>query len=204
MKRRFAEIGLLDAERASGGKPLSEHLADFGESLQAKARSVGYVDLMLSRIKAILEGCRLSHWGDISAARIENYLDDLEKKDRLSKKTRNDYQKSIKQFCRWMVRRRRASESPIEHFDCVSVNYDDIRHKRRVLEPDEVRRLLEAAAAGPERFGMSGPERALLYKLAVETGLRAAELRSLKISSFDFDNNTVTVESQHTKNRQEA
>jgi len=33
MRRRFAEIGLLDPERASGGKPLVEHLDDFGEFL---------------------------------------------------------------------------------------------------------------------------------------------------------------------------
>ncbi len=51
---------------------------------------------------------------------------------------------------------------------------------------------------------MSGPERALLYRLAIETGLRANELRSLRVESFDFEQLTVKVESQDTKNRQEA
>ena len=50
---------------------------------------------------------------------------------------------------------------------------------------------------------MSGAERALLYKLAIESGLRANELRTLKVSSFDFTNNTVTVEACYSKHRRE-
>ena len=51
---------------------------------------------------------------------------------------------------------------------------------------------------------MSGYERALLYRLAVETGLRVSELKSLKVESFNFEGNTVTVEAAYTKNRDEA
>jgi len=51
---------------------------------------------------------------------------------------------------------------------------------------------------------MSGYERYLLYKLAVETGLRRNELRSLKISSFDFNELTLAVRSGYTKNKEEA
>jgi integrase len=61
--------------------------------------------------------------------------------------------------------------------------------------------MVEAAAAAPRRFGMAGHARALLYRLAIETGLRASELRSLTISSFDFDNCTVTVEAAYSKHR---
>src|SRR5262249_26275750 len=57
----------------------------------------------------------------------------------------------------------------------------------------------------PERFGMSGQDRALLYRLAVETGLRAGELRSLTRASFNFDSNppTVTVLAGYSKRRRE-
>ena len=44
---------------------------------------------------------------------------------------------------------------------------------------DELRQLLVAAHNGPDAFRLFGLERALLYWLAVETGLRANELRSL-------------------------
>jgi hypothetical protein len=45
-----------------------------------------------------------------------------------------------------MVKQRRTSESPLAHLDCVSVETGDIRHGRRALEPDEIRRLLETTA----------------------------------------------------------
>ena len=44
----------------------------------------------------------------------------------------------------------------------------------------------------------------MLYRLAVETGLRRDELHSLKKSSFNFDNYTVTVEAGYTKNKKKA
>ena len=50
---------------------------------------------------------------------------------------------------------------------------------------------------------MTGPERAVLYQLAVETGLRARELRSLTWDSFDLDADvpTVTVRAAYSKHR---
>jgi hypothetical protein len=51
---------------------------------------------------------------------------------------------------------------------------------------------------------MTGYERYLLYRLSAETGLRAKELRSLKICSFDFDNLIVRVSGANTKNKREA
>ena len=78
-----------------------------------------------------------------------------------------------------MVQDNRASESPVAHLKGLNVKTDR-RHDRRPLEVDEVRRLLEATRACRKRYGMTGPERAMVYRLAVETGLRANELRTLK------------------------
>ena len=52
---------------------------------------------------------------------------------------------------------------------------------------------------------MTGPERVLLYRLAVETGLRASELRSLTQASFDLnsDQATVAVEAAYSKHRRQ-
>ena len=74
-----------------------------------------------------------------------------------------------------------------------------------MLSVDEIRRLVTAAAVGPEREGMSGPERALLYQLAIETGLRANELRSLSCWSFDLDGAepSVMVKAGYSKRRRD-
>jgi len=148
-------------------------------------------------------GCKFVYWKDIDASLIQKHLADLRcGKDGIIARTSNYYLASIKQFCRWIVRNQKASESPVEHLSKVNVNKG--QQVRRALEPDEIRRLLEAAEAAPIRFDTAGHQRAVLYRLAVETGLRAKELRSLTVSSFDLEKCTVTARADDTKNSTES
>ena len=217
LRTRFATIGLIEPERASGGKPLSEHLIDFEAALAARGNTKDHVSLVVSRARRIIEGCKFIVWSDISASKVQKYLAELrqdktiKEKDKegnevtriergLSAQTSNFYLQSLKEFCSWAVQNRRASESPVQFLKGLNVRTDR-RHDRRALSPDEVRRLLETTTAQPMRYGMTGPGRAMLYRLAVESGLRANELRTLKVSSFDFDDNAVTVEAAYSKHR---
>jgi len=130
------------------------------------------------------------------------YLTTLREAD-ASAATRNYHLAALKQFCRWMVAERRATESPVAHLKGLNVRTDR-RYVRRALEPDELRRLLQAAHDGPDRLGMTGPARALLYWLAAETGIRRAELVSLTPRSFDLgDAPTVTVAAAYSKRRRD-
>ena len=63
----------------------------------------------------------------------------------------------------------------------------DRRHDRRAFSIDEFRWFLATTEKGVYRFGMPGAERALLYRLAVETGFRRGELASLTADSFELD-----------------
>ena len=77
------------------------------------------------------------------------------------------------------------------------------RRERRAFTVDELLRLITAAHNGPDRGGITGSARALLYRLAVETGLCASELRRLTRASFDLggDPPTVTVAAAYSKHR---
>lgn len=58
---------------------------------------------------------------------------------------------------------------------------------RRHLTPDELVRLIDAAAASPRTVRhLPGPARAVLYLVAAATGLRAAELAGLTPGHFDL------------------
>ena len=63
--------------------------------------------------------------------------------------------------------------------------------------------MIWAAATGPVVKGTAGRDRAALYVIAVETGFRANELRSLTPESFDLaaDPPTITVEAGYSKRR---
>jgi integrase len=203
MRQRFAEVGLLTPERASAGKPLAEHLADFGEFLEAKENTPAYVKLIISRINKVFKGCKFIYWTDINANHVQRYLADLrDNGNGISAQTFNHYLTNLKVFCGWMVKNRRASESPLKYLSGLNVRTDR-RHDRRAISVDEIRRLLETTATQPERFGMTGCGRSLLYRLAVETGLRRNELRTLTVGSFDLDRLTVEVKAGYSKHRRE-
>jgi len=207
----LAAAGIVDRFKEHRKRPLVEHLADFRESLVSKGDTAKHVALVYSRALKVVRGCGFVLWDDINASRVQRYLAGL-RSDRVegkrtvrgvSAQTFNFYLRAIKQFCRWMALDQRAASSPLEHLRPISTA-SDRRHDRRALEPDEIRRLLEATVNAPGRFGMTGYERALLYRLAIETALRASELRSLKVSSFDFQDRLVIAEAAYCKNRRRA
>ncbi len=200
----LARAGIIDRYKEHRTRPLIQHLEDFRQSLLAKGCTTKHADQVTSRARRIVEGCQFKTWTDISASKVQGYLAGLRNRpDGISAQTFNFYLKDIKQFCRWMVQDRRASESPLEHLKGLNVRTDR-RHDRRALEPDEVRRLLEATRAAGPRFGMDGYQRSLLYRLGIESGLRRNELKTLTVGSFDFENCTVTVEAAYSKNRKQS
>jgi len=202
LRTRLVEVGILTPDRATIGKALSENIDDYRESLAARKKSRQYIRATINAVRRIAADCRFTYWSDITAVKVESYLAEL-RDGGISYRRSNAYLMAIKMFTYWMIQQGRASESPIRHIKALDVELDRQR-KRRGLSVDDLRRLLETTATQAARFGMAGPERVLLYRLAVETGLRANELRSLTVTSFDFERRTITVESQHTKNHKEA
>lgn len=218
----LARIGLLDTGRVAAMRPLREHLdgaADapgYRQHLAAKGDTAEYVEKACARARAVMDGCRFIFWSDIAASKVMAYLDDLraDKVDAEGKVTKrgksaqtfNYYLGAFKGFCRWMVRDGRATESPVAHLTGLNVKTDR-RRVRRALSVEEIRWLLAVtdAPTAPERYGMSGPARAMLYRLAVETGFRRGELASLTRASFRLDGErpTVTVEAAYSKHRRE-
>lgn len=196
--------GLVDRHADHRKRPLAEHVADWHKSLLDKGNTPKHADLLKHRATRVLTGCRFTHWSDLSPSSVTGWLAELGRTEGASVQTRNFYLQAIKQFCRWLVRDGRAAESPLVHLQGQNVKTDR-RHDRRALAADELQRLIVAAERGPDRFGMTGPERALLYRLTFGTGLRAAELRSLTVGSFklDAETPTVTVAAGYSKRRRE-
>jgi integrase len=202
VERRIA--GLVDRFDEHRKRPIAEHLADFEKHLKAKGNSPEQVKLVAMRCQRIVAACKATHIGDISASRVQAYLADLREKECKSTQTSNHYLRAIKQFTRWLVKDRRASDDPLAHVAMLNVSVDR-RHDRRPFSDVELATVLKAANEGPAVRRMSGPDRAMLYAVAVYTGLRASELASLTPESFDLDADpaTVTVLAAYSKHRWE-
>ncbi len=195
----LTEAKLLDPVRSMAAKPLSELIDMFEQYMRSKERADKYVKETHATLKQLFDDCLFKFWSDIAADKVSTYLKDR-RTDGISYRRSNAYLMAFKMFCKWMCTSGYATGSPVGHLQLLNVKLDR-RHVRRVLEPEQIRRLLEATAAAPERFGLSGYERSLLYRFAIESGLRANECRTLKVSSFDFQALMVTVEAVDAKGK---
>jgi len=205
---KLAAWGILSGMTLAAGKALAEHVADFKGAMLARGDTEQYAGVTCRRINRILDGCGFTAWSDLSASKVQRYLADLRqpttRRKGISAASFNHYLVAIRGFCRWAVRDGRASESPLEHLGGVNARTDR-RHDRRALEAEELRWLLDVTEHGPERFGMTGAARAMLYRLALGSGLRANEIRSLTRANFalEGDDPSVTVGAAYSKHRRE-
>ena len=208
--KALRSAGHSGAQAESGHKPLSEHLSDWKTSLIAKGNTEKHAVLVVSRARRAFEACRFTYWSDLSASKLESWLAEQRQpgagrgESGLSVQTTNHYLAATKAFAAWMVRDSRVSENPLIHLQGGNVKLDR-RHDRRAFTPDELRWLLSSTTAAPRRCGMTGAERAMLYRLSVETGLRSSEIRTLAPEVFDLDGTppTVTVRAAYSKRRRE-
>lgn len=197
-------VGLIEPHDEQAKRPLTKHLADYRQYLESKRNAPSHVKLTESYIKKVLDGCKFKLIRDLSAARLSRWLADLRASGR-SVRTSNAYLIAVKGFSRWLVRERRAKEDVLSHLSRLNTE-TDVRRRRRVLSPDELERLIVAAETNKGRLGrMRGTDRAIVYRLAAFTGLRAQEIASLTPRSFDLDASppTVTVDACYSKHRRQ-
>ncbi len=209
--KALREAGHHGARAESAAKPLTEHVDDWHKALLDKGATRTYADLSKNRVLAILDGTKAAFWHDLDAARVASFL--AERRDKgLSIESSNHHVRRIRQFCKWMVANQRATTWPMASLSLMNAKTDR-RHDRRALDADELRRLFDAASIGPavrwmvkeQKHELAGPDRAILYRVAAESGLRLSELGSLTPESFDLDADqpTITVKAAYSKHRRE-
>ncbi len=84
----------------------------------------------------------------------------------------------MKSFTRWLVKHGKLAADPLAAVAKPSPAKDR-RHERRMLLHEEWEWLRVTTTNGPERCGMTGRERMLLYAVAIQSGLRSSECSSL-------------------------
>ena len=200
---RTGEGCLIDPADDHRKRPIAEHIADYNRHLQAKENAKRYVEIAIARVKAIATACRFRGIGDIAPSPVANWLRDQRDGGTFGMSTSNDYLIAMKAFCNWLVREMRLVRNPLAHLQRLNAKLD-VRRARRALTPDELERLITTAATVQCRLGaIPNRDRAVLYRVAAFTGLRAQELASLTPQSFDLSATppTVEVEACYSKHR---
>jgi len=205
IQKRLAKWGILDARRVAALKGLDKHLDDFQLSLEAQDRAPKHVRQVVRNTRVVFEAIGARVLGDVRADRVQQALKNLRAGEGgLSVQTTNHHLRAVKQFCKWAVASELLTEDPLRLLKPLNAKVDR-RRERRAFSAEELRRLLDTTSHGPEHKGLTGEARALLYRLAVQTGLRANEIRSLKRSSLDLESGapTVTVPAKSSKRRRD-
>jgi len=217
--------GAIDtkAERLSHSEalPLADHLAAFVGAMQGKGGTENHVKRTEGFVKAIVEACGFETLADLDAAKVSAHVADLKEKGKHARAI-NARLTAVKSFTRWLFRTERMRTDPMMQVAKLNANADR-QHVRRALSDDELARLIAAAQSGAawtwtqgngktgseyrlKRLTITGPDRAMLYRLAAETGLRAGELASLKPASFslaDVKKASVKVAAAYSKHRRD-
>jgi integrase len=210
LKQKFVKWDLVSGCRVAVTQPLKEHLLEWHKTLKASGITKKQADQLLSRVNRMFDECNFVLWPDISASKLTQCIDGVQKtvltKEGIkelgpaSEHTKRHFVRACKQFCKWAVQDGRANTNPIEYISRSAA----VETERRALIPAEIEVLLEYIGRSDSIFKLSGEDRALLYRFAIETGLRADEIRSLTRLSFDFERRTVSVASTDTKNKKPA
>jgi integrase len=193
-----------EAYRDHEGISLADHLAAFERSLTASGATTKHVASTSQQVCLMLELAKSQRISDMSLSTGLAAVQALRDKG-LGQLTINHYIVAVKSFSRWLWRDKRAREYHLVHLKTSDAD-SDRRHVRRLLSPEEAGRIIQAAEIGPDAGGLSGPDRAILYSLALGTGFRAKELKTLTPERFNLDSHapTVTGRSCYTKNGKEA
>jgi len=194
----------LDAISKESQRSIESHLTDYENKLQTANRTDKHITSTTRFIRAVAEFAEFKVAADISADGVNRYAGELRDKGRAAR-TIQAHLNAVKSFTKWMTEQHKLPRDPLASVKKPNPK-SDRRRERRMLLPDKWRRLETATMNGPERYGMSGGERLTLYQTAIQSGLRANELRSLTRGRLYFDSSPpyVTCKAGSTKNKQNA
>jgi integrase len=190
--------------QAESRRPIEEHLADFRAKMQAAGRSGKHIEETCRYIHTVCTDCKFKTPSDIAAVPVSRFIQKLIDSGR-SHRTCAAHTIAFKSFVKWLVAGGKLPRDPLSTLEHLNPNTDR-RRRRRALTQSEWKWIESVLAEGVDRYGMPSEERLLLYRCAIETGLRANELRSLNRACLclDEDQPCVTVRAESAKNRKDA
>lgn len=184
-------------------KPLGDLVSAYKTFLASKGGTTDHVEKTITRIDRITKAIRATRIVDVDAPRVSATLARWREASKrpMSVTTSNHYARAIKGLTRWLAQEHRTERDVLSNLRLLNAK-SGVKRERRALVSKQIQTLLESTErSGKRLFGLAPRDRAMLYRVALFTGLRASELASLRPSSFDLVAQTVTVEAAYSKRR---
>ena len=219
IKKKWVERSALEREglvAPEGGTeldrhavtPIDTHIKAFSNSKRAEGRCDKHVVGTDRMIRRTVGACGWKTLADFNPEQLERFLakkravveiDGKQVRQTWTPRTAHKCITALRTFARWCIADGRLASDPLARLKKPAPHR---QRERRALSVEQWRWLRSVTETEPDRYGMTGPERALLYALALQTGLRAGELRSLTRASLMLNTERphVLLGAKHTKN----
>lgn len=199
-------LGLAPAPSTDARQtPLDTLKTDYLAVLASKDTSAAYRQNVSDHLDRIFAGCSWYLFADMTPDSLLRYLASRRDEHDTGLATLNGYIRSAKGFAKWLAKQLRTT-SPLADVSPYPEAVDR-RRSKRILTDAEFALLIEAAERCPARgdAAFAGPARAMLYRVAAYTGLRASELATLTPQHFTLDTSppVVTVAARDAKGKRE-
>jgi integrase len=181
---------------------IEENLKAFKAKLETRykgLRAQANITGQLNYISSFTKFNGIKTIGEITADAMFRYVVHLQNASK-SSRTISAMIGANKHFTAWLVKSGKLKAEPLASVQKPDLS-SDRKLNRRMLLPTEWNWLLKGAESIGESFGLSVTDRLLIYRLAIQTGLRASEIRKLKLGSFTFGTKpSVKLDGGSTKN----
>ena len=193
----------LERLAQEAAKPISGHLDAYSEHQRGKS-GLRHTDDTRTLIDAIVAHQGWQKLSDVDADGTIRFVAYLRSEGR-SPRTIQKYLTAVKAFITWCSRNGRLSHNVLASVTKPNPETDR-RIVRRYLGQDEFEWLDTVTRSSQTLYGLTGRERAVLYRFAIETGLRASELRSVTRGKLHLKEQPafVLVAGASTKNKKQA
>src|SRR5262249_4529350 len=115
-----------------------------------KAVSRTHADLVMGRVRKIVEGCGIRRADDLSLDAVNRLLDRLQQEKEIkTAQTRKHYERAIKSFSRWLASTDRLDRDPLARLEVTCVEAGDVVHGRGAFRTEESEAIATAARQGP-------------------------------------------------------
>jgi len=195
----------LDAICEESQRSIESQLNDFKAKMISTNGDQKHISTTIGYIQTIANSEGWIRVADINADSVYNYAATLKEGKNRSARTIQAYLTAIKGFSKWLATNNKLPRDPL-----ISVSKPnpkgDRRRERRILLHDEWVWLQSVTRDLPDRYGMTGQSRVLLYAVAIQSGLRSAELSSLTRGKLFLGRNDpyIICKAAQTKNSKNA
>lgn len=202
-KKEFGDLGLIDPLKDAEKTSILEYLDQYQAHLKTRFSSA-HANEAQAKIRKVIKFTKAVFLPEVTQPKLLSALNKLTSDKGFSAQTYNHYVAALKAFFNFIDNELGALRvNPSKGIKKRNINDASLIHRRRAFTPEEGDYLVNATKGFTHhpREAVSPLDRSFLYRLALQTGLRAKELSCLQPEDFDLTKHSLTIKAAYAKGK---